>query len=183
MKSYYYIVSVCLIILTACKSQKEVVTQSDLDTLNSLVTNKQFVIESNWAHPQVTMAMQQVLNAGLLQAGNNAGSISLIGNPNFLKVSGDSISSHLPYFGERQMQVAYGGGDSTIEFNGLMKHYKVKQEKDQSYAISFEAKSNSETFNVYIKLFPNGNSEIMLNGMSRLSIRYTGEAKPLKPSE
>jgi hypothetical protein len=135
---------------------------------------QRFKIISDWAHPQATAAMQQVFNSGLFQPGNTASNISLIGNTNFLTISGDSISSYLPYFGERQMHVGYGGGDSAIEFNGIMQNYKAEKNKDHGYTITFDAKSHSESFTAQINIFPNLHSDMILNGAYRFLIRYSG---------
>lgn len=174
MKTFYVLILTAVFVLFSCKSSKSTVTESEIIALTQLVENKQFSIESTWANPQVTNAMQQVLNSGILQPGSNASSINLIGNSNYLKISGDSIYSYLPYFGERQMHVNYGGTDSAIQFKGLMNNYKVSKRKDAGYNISFNAKSNAESFNVYITLWPNLKSAMSLNSSSRFSISYTG---------
>ncbi|WP_067149287.1 DUF4251 domain-containing protein [Pseudotamlana agarivorans] len=167
-----YILATFVVLLMACGSGKTNATQAELDRLATTVNNKDFKIVSDWAFPTTTMAMQQA--ARLLPPGNQGGSVNLIGNSNFLTISGDSITSYLPYFGERQMGGSYGGDDSAIAFKGLMKNYKVTQKKDSSYDISFEAKSNSENFRVNITLFPNLKSEMILTGNTRTPIRYSG---------
>lgn len=178
MKLINYSLVFIALAFISCGASKTRATDAEIEALNILIKNKQFTIESDWAYPQVTNAMQQVLNSGLLQPGSSAGSISLVGNTNFLTVSGDSISSYLPYFGERQMQVDYGGTDSGIQFSGLMKDYKTVKNKDQSFDITFNAKSNNENFNVYIKIYPSLNTDMTLNSSSRFPIRYSGVAKP-----
>tara|TARA_R110002049_G_scaffold87533_1_gene221884 strand:+ start:29900 stop:30460 length:561 start_codon:yes stop_codon:yes gene_type:complete len=177
-----YIGIIIIAALFSCGASKTRVTYADIEALEALVKGRQFTIESDWAYPQTTGALQQILSSGLLQ-GASAGSINLIGNTNFLTISGDSISAYLPYFGERQMQVNYGGGDSTIEFNGIMENYLVEKNKDQSYTISFEAKSHFENFNVYIRLFPSLKSNMVVNGASRFSIRYSGLAEKVADAE
>ncbi|WP_372756641.1 DUF4251 domain-containing protein [Mariniflexile sp.] len=179
MKSFYFFISVNVLTLMSCVSHKSIVSQEDIDALDSLVKNQRFQIHSDWLYPQASIALQQVLNSGILQGGNNANSISLIGNPNFIRISGDSISSYLPYYGERRMQVDYGGRDSTIEFEGLVKNYKVEKNKDHSYTISFEAKSKMEGFKVFIELTPTLKSDVTISGNSRSSINYIGNVKPL----
>ncbi|ULC58170.1 DUF4251 domain-containing protein [Flaviramulus sp. BrNp1-15] len=179
MKTSKYIIGLVLLTIFSCGTAKNRATQSEIEALNKLVENKQFTIESNWAYPQATRAMQQVLNSGLLPPGSNSGGINLIGNPNFLRISGDSITSYLPYFGERQMQVNYGGRDGAIEFEGIMENYESEINKDGSHNIKFNAASNSENFTVYIKLWPKLKSDIVLNSPSRFTIRYSGSAKPI----
>lgn len=173
--SRLYIVALSLILVNiSCKSSKASGTLQQIEALEHLVQKRSFQIESQWAQPQTTYAVQQVMNSGILGPGNNSGNINLIGNPNFLKIKGDSISSYLPYYGERQMNVDYGGTDSAIELDGLMSNYKVKINKDQSRTISFEAKDNNENYSIFIRLFPNLNSDMLINSSTRFPIRYSG---------
>ena len=163
----------------SCKSSKSQATDAQIKALARLVENKNYTIESDWAHPQVTNAMQQVLNSGILQPGSAANAINLIGNSNFLTVSGDSITSYLPYFGERQMNVEYGGGDSGIQLIGILEDYAVTKGKNYSYSISFNAKTKSESFRVNIILYPNLKSDMNLIGSGRFPISYTGRVESL----
>ncbi len=174
MKHIHYSLVFLLIIMVSCVSSKSNATLEDTVALSSLLKKRNFSIESDWAYPRNTMAMQQVLNSGLLQPGNSTGAINLIGNSNFLTISGDSISSYLPYYGERQMQVDYGGGDSAIQFEGVLEDYEVVKNKNGSYSISFIATSKSERFNTNITIFPSLRSDIFLNSPSRFPIRYSG---------
>ncbi|MDG1730826.1 MAG: DUF4251 domain-containing protein [Algibacter sp.] len=180
MKAFYLYTIVFFLLFTSCKSLKNNTKDTQIRALNALVESKYYTIESNWANPQLTNAMQQVLNSGILQPGNSANAISLIGNSNFLTISGDSISSHLPYFGERQMHVDYGGGDSAIQLEGVLEDYTTKKGKHNRYNISFDAKSKSEYFTVNITLFPNLTSLIQITGSGRFPISYTGHVKSLK---
>ena len=136
MKLFHLFVCLSMLVLTACNSTKTVISQENLDAFNNLVASQNFEIESDWLYPQASMALQQVLNSGILSGGNNANSVSLIGNSNFLKISGDSISSYLPFYGERQMNVSYGGSDSTIEFEGTVKNYKAEKTSSFSFFTS-----------------------------------------------
>ncbi|TGV01553.1 DUF4251 domain-containing protein [Flavivirga rizhaonensis] len=174
MRSIYIFIGIMMMFFS-CKASKSIATQAEIDFLNSLVNKQAFTIKSDRAYPQVTNALQQVLNSGLMQPGSSSSVISLIGNYNFLTISKDSVSSFLPYFGERQMQVAYNGGDSAIQFDGVFEDYKAVQNKDHSYTISFQAKSKLENFQVFIKLFPNLKTHITVNGNSRFPISYSGD--------
>ena len=174
MKSFYILVTIASLFFLSCSSSKSSATAEEMAALDAIIKNKSFEIESSWAYPQNSTATQQVLNSGLLGPGGSSSAINLIGNSNFLRISGDSITSYLPYYGERQMQVNYGGGDSAIQFDGLLEDYRVIKNKNDSYTLSFRAKSKSEDFNCNITIFSNLKSNIMLNGASRFSISYTG---------
>ncbi len=179
---WFYSVLLALVVV-GCKSSKDTVSPAQIESFNNLVNSKKFTIESDWAYPQVTNAMSQVLSGQLLPPGSNANAINLIGNSNFLTIKGDSITSYLPYFGERQMQVAYGGRDGAIQFNGIMEDVEIKEEKNNRKVITFKANSNSENFNVIITLFPNMKSQIMLRGSSRFFIQYSGKFEPIDPKK
>ena len=175
MKAVYVCFSCIAIMVLSCSASK--VTQEQINALDQLVKTQKFSIESNWAYPMTTTAMQQVMNSGVMPLGSTPGRINLIGNTNVLTISGDSISSYLPYFGERQMNVDYGGRDSAIQLEGLMENYKAKSMKNHDYQITFTAKSKSESFDVFITITPNLKSTMILNSVTRRAIRYTGSVK------
>ncbi len=178
MKALRYIFTGLLVLtLASCKSSKA--TDAQIAALDAIVAKQEFRIESHTAYPQTTYATQQVVDAGWIAPGNNSNSIKLLDNPNFLMVSGDSISSHLPYYGERQQITSYGGGDDAIAFEGVIENYKTVKHKDNSYTISFNARSHSERFNVMLKLRPNNSSYIALTGGKRFPIKYSGNLKPV----
>lgn len=164
-----------MVTILSCSSSKSFVTESQIKALDSIMEKPEFSIKSEWVYPQVTVAMQQIANSGILGVGNNANAINLIGNYNYLTISGDSISSYLPYYGERQMQVDYSGRDSAIEFEGLIENYEALKNKNKSYTITFKATSKSEKFNTTITIYPNLKADILIYGSSRNSIRYSGE--------
>ena len=180
MKGLYVFIFGFILITFSCKSSKTSATPAQIEALGQLVSNKSFEIESNWAYPQLTNAMQQILNSGLMMPGNSASGINLIGNPNFLKIEGDSIKSYLPYYGERQMQVSLSGNDSAIQFDGLMKDLEVIKNKDESYTLKFDANSKRENFQVFVRVFPTMKSSMVLNGDSRFTIRYDGDINPIE---
>mgnify|MGYP000291457970 CR=1 FL=1 len=180
MKLGYFFICFSLIIMLSCRSSKPKFTDKQIKTLEGLIENKTFTFKSDWAYPQVTYAMQQVLNSGILQPASNASAISLIGNSNFLTINGDSISSYLPYFGERQMNVKYGGGDSAIQLTGIMEDYNVSKGKRHSYDLKLKAKSKSENYQIYIKIFPNLKTDLQILSGTRFPISYSGQIKPIK---
>jgi hypothetical protein len=161
----------------SCKSAQSIPTAEETALFKTAIEQQQFSIESDWAYPQASNTLQQVFNARLIQPGSSASAISLIGNPNNLTLSGDSISSYLPYFGERQMQVDYGGSDNAIEFKGTIEDYTITKDKKSSYTIRFKANSNAEGFKVIIKLYPNATARMQLIGNSRFPISYSGKLK------
>jgi hypothetical protein len=166
-------------LLLNCSSSKTIATPSQIAALDELVENQSFVIESDWALPQTTNSLMALQNAGFFSAGDSASRISLSGNSNELRLDKDNISSQLPFFGEVQSTSGYNGSDNSISFDGTIKDYRVVKNENSSYTIRFDARSNSENFDVIIHLYPHLRSEIILKGSKRFPIRYTGHVSPV----
>lgn len=175
MKKYILLFGVLCILLACASSNKA--TQAEIDRLQAILNNKSFEIESEWAQPQATYAMTQLANAGMLPIGSDAGNINLVGNANYFRVKGDSISAFLPYFGERQSGGGYGSTSGGIEFEGLPNNYTVDAAKNDSYVLKFSIRdknTTSENYNVIVRVFPNLSSTIFVNSSQKRSIRYRG---------
>ncbi|TXD84058.1 DUF4251 domain-containing protein [Subsaximicrobium wynnwilliamsii] len=176
MKFIYCFVFIALS-LFACGSSKSTATPAEIENLKKMVEQRAFEIESDYAYPVTTTALMSLQNAGLFLDGSNASSVSLIGNPNYLRVKGDSVFAELPYFGEVQMP-SYPSRDNGIHFKTLLEDYEANQnEKSKAYDLKFGANGTDESYNVFITLFPNGRSSIRISGSKRNSIEYTGEVK------
>ena len=147
----------------------------DSSEIKAIVENGHFNIYSQIAQPSATIGLSQLQNSGVLGAGNSASNINLIGNSNFLKIMGDSISSYLPFYGDRYSNAGYGSDDIGIQFKGTMKDYNIIwNDKKQHYKITCKAKSNNEMFDVIVLLYPNLKSYITLSSALRSTITYVG---------
>lgn len=167
--------------LYSCSSSKTKATPEQLNTLAQVVESKHYEITSDMAYPQVSSAMNSIQNSGLIAPGSNVNQINLIGNVNYLRVVGDSIYAKLPYFGERQMNVAYNGSDNSILIKSVLQNYQLeKNSKDDSYSISFNAEAQKELLRFNLIVYPNLKTSMILNGPTRFPIRYTGTMTNLK---
>lgn len=173
---------VIIMVLISCTSTK-MVTETQQKELISWGNEKPFEIISHRAMPMQTVAFSAVANSGLLGTGNTANSISLIGSTNYFKMKGDTISAHLPYFGERRFGGNYGSTDGGIHFDGepdskeiiwnakkqrVEMRFKIKQERD------------NENYDILVFIFPNHTTRIDINSSERTSISYVGDLKPLE---
>ena len=168
----------------ACSSASKVKNgKKSFEQLDALMTAKDFEIISNWALPLATNSLNSLANAGLFQPGSTAGQISLIGNPNYVKIKGDSLLVYLPYFGERQMGGGYNNRGPGISFDGIPQQMVIKKnEEKERYDIRIKMKDRTESFNLTITIFPNFDTAINVNSSQRFSIRYAGSARAI-PSE
>lgn len=143
--------------------------------LDRMMAEQAFEINIRSAEPQVTQAMAQIANSGILPPGNTIGRIDVAGSGYFIKVEGDSVSAHLPYYGERQMGGGYDS-DSGIKFEGIGKNLEIaKDELKQSYTLGFSIASNSENYIVKIAVGTNMTSTASIRSSHRNRIRYSGD--------
>ena len=152
--------------------------------LDELVSERHFVIRSDKAMPMATASLNSISNAGLFPPGSSASQISLIGNPNHVKVMGDSVAIYLPYYGERQMGGGYNSDGPGIELEGVPDVMEItKNGEKQRYTIQIEMKKATERFDIEVILFPNRNSIISVNSSQRFPIRYSGTVQEIPDDE
>ena len=175
------ILSILILCCLSCTSTKTATyTAEEVKTFSHIKNNGPFEMISDWAQPQVTNAFAQLGGTGLIPPGSNVGNISLIGNANYLRVTDSLISAYLPFYGERQFGGSIGSNQSGIEFEGVPKNLKTNMGKKNNYEIRFsinDKNSNSESYTVYVQVFPNLSSYIRINSSHRSSIQFNGKAK------
>jgi hypothetical protein len=176
MKTFLY--TLIVITLYSCSATRQTATPAEIEALERIANSKTFYIDSDWAYPQLTNALSQALTSRLLQPGDTPSAISLIGNGNFIRIKGDSVTTHLPYYGQRQLQVGFGDRGA-IKLNTTIQNLKVKTHKDNSKIFEFSADYESEQIDVFIRIFSNLTTEVVLDSPSRRPIRYSGAVKPL----
>lgn len=90
-----------------------------------------------------------------------------------LEMKGDSVYSHLPYYG-RAYSVPYGGGDG-LRFKEPMTDYKCVFDKKGNAEMDFRVKTSEDVFTFNVKIFTNGSAMINVSPVNRQSISYTGK--------
>ena len=181
MKTIYLIV--LSILFVNCGSSKNIDATTNAD-LNTWLEAREYQIEAAYAMPMNTAAVNAVLNSNILGPGNNSSQVSLIGNPNFVKIDGDSIHAMLPYFGERRMGGAYNSRDAGILVNGLIRDYEQEIKKGM-YVITFSARDTegTESYDFILNLRSNLVADLSIQSSQRTTIHYRGTVDQLKPEE
>jgi hypothetical protein len=165
------ICSVCI----GCATKKNSVSPQQLDALHALVKSKNIHIVSRSALPTMSNAMQQVLNAQILGPGNSGRSIDIMSTVNYVNIIGDSISINLPYFGEMHSGISTNPNDISIAFNGEpIKYTSTYNNQKKNYKIRIDFKTKRERFKIYITLFSNRTTNIIVLPIHRSSIEYRG---------
>ena len=174
---------VVVLVLISCGSMKDADATTNAQ-LNEWIADRSFEIESNFAMPMNTTAVNAVLNSGILGPGNNSNQISLIGTSNYVKIKGDSIEANLPYFGERRMGGGYNPREAGITIDGLLKDYQIETKRGM-YVIRFDAKDTqgNEMYSFTLNLSPNQNANMSVNSSQRTNIQFRGRVEALEEDE
>jgi len=132
--------------------------------------------------------LQDFLNKGVYEfeadwASTQRGKrISLMSNPNFLKVDSQKVDAFFPFFGVAHS--ASYGGNGGIEFKGDAKNLKLAfDDKKQHAEISFKSENNMETFDVTLTVFSNWNATLTVLSNKRDMMRYSGIVSPRKEKD
>ncbi|MGE5944731.1 MAG: DUF4251 domain-containing protein [Flavobacteriales bacterium] len=172
---------VIVLTVVSCGSGSTKYSETNRKTLDNMIESKSLEIISNRAQPLMTAAMQQLANAGLFVNGSTAGNIDLTTHTNYLRMKNDSVTAFLPFYGERQ----FGGGYNNatgIEFEGIPKNLQIQKGKNSSYEIRFDIRDknlNTENYQVYIHLFPNLSSTMLIRSSNRSNIQFSGQVHEL----
>lgn len=174
MKNFILLAFTALFLMNCKSSDSIVVSKEQRKELHTWIENRAFEIESHRANPQVSNGLNQ-FDSSIFGAGNNASSINLISNPNFLRIQNDSVFVHLPYYGTRHMISHRSSQSGGIQVNAEMKNYSsVYQKAKNRTTIKFEAKNTNEVLDFTLTIFDNQNTTINVYSSQRSSISYDG---------
>ncbi|WP_159023539.1 DUF4251 domain-containing protein [Formosa sp. L2A11] len=145
----------------AIKKEKQ---EQEYVAVKTLLETSKFTFEADWA---------------TTQGGKR---ISLIGNPNFLKVNDTITEADLPYFGVAHM-AAYGD-DGGIKFEGPYKEYQLSyNDKKQTGTVKYSINNDSENFKVTLTVYGPDTATLTVYCSNRNSITFDGNIEPLKKKE
>ena len=173
---------VCILsTLTYCKtSEMSSSTLLSESKIEKVISNKDFEMQMQWANPLNTMALNSVLQSGLFLPGNNGSQINLIGNGNYFRMQGDTISAYLPFYGERRLGGGFGR-NAQIEFKDVVQDLEVRQNnKKKRFELKFsinDMNHPNENYQVYLELYANKRGILNINSSDRTVISYSGTIK------
>tara|TARA_B100000949_G_C14165509_1_gene401017 strand:- start:434 stop:919 length:486 start_codon:yes stop_codon:yes gene_type:complete len=135
---------------------------SKFEDLKALIESKNYRFVGNWAYPM------------------RGGNINLIGNPNSLTVSKDSVDIFLPFFGVSRLSHYNTSGG--FEYEGAIEDYKVEYDDNkQKVTITFNVHPNIERLDVTITASSQDAANIDVISSHRDIMRYKGDLK--KPAK
>ncbi|MBP3257718.1 MAG: DUF4251 domain-containing protein [Bacteroidales bacterium] len=92
-----------------------------------------------------------------------------------LKVTGDTLDSHLPFIGEARM-VPYGGGKG-LNFQERISSYDDSGPSSDRRAVTMEVKNEEDSYVYTLTVFDNGDADIHVHCGNRDDISYRGSLR------
>ncbi|OIQ41352.1 MAG: hypothetical protein BM563_01315 [Bacteroidetes bacterium MedPE-SWsnd-G1] len=103
--------------------------------------------------------------------------VNIAGDGNTLKFEGVKTTADLPFFGVSQTSHYNGNGGITFK-NPDTEFSTEYNDKKFKVIIKFKATEKSETFDIQMEVFSNGNATVRISSSSRNSISYNGKVTP-----
>jgi len=173
-----FLASLFGMVLVSCSSTKQA-TQTTT-ALEAMLQEEAFKIEIQSAQPQLTGALVQIGNSGLIPPGSTISRIDLSGQNFHINLADQKVAVLLPYFGESQI----GGGyqrDTRINYEGKVEDLSIeKNTKKQRYVVRFNVVKETESFQFIINIFNNQSSTISLQSSHRRPINYSGSVNSVE---
>jgi len=110
--------------------------------------------------------------------------ISLVTNPNHLKMNKNEAKIYLPYYGIAHTSNAAFANDGGVVFEGSVEDYQFKvNEKKKEITITFRCRATRETLDFSLTVYASGNSRLTVNSSIRTGVKYEGRTSSLATVE
>lgn len=177
-----------LVVLLSCKSQLNPSQLAERDQLLEQIAEKvihgDHQIVLTVAHPFNTTAVQQVLNSISLPAGNTSTRIDIRDRADYIVLSAENVMAKMSFYGEVRMSSGYGSEAAGIQFNAAPLNYTAVIDKDKAtVVIEYTVSHSTESYDVNIEIFSDGNTVVHVSSSHRTSMRYNGILKPYLTDE
>lgn len=162
-----------LLFIIGCGSTQMTVDPAKEQELKDMIMNKEFKLLMNTASPLNTLDISQL--SFMLPNGSTPSRIFLNGGEDYFKMSGDTISADMAYFGTQQLGGEYNSNKAGIIFNGAYNEYHMKYDEEKKiYTLSYKINNKRESFNINVKIWLNWKCEVYINTSHRSAINYNG---------
>lgn len=152
----YFMLMMVVSLSTACSTGTKFTDEPSWPEIRQQLENRQFTITIREMIP-MQGASQQVTSEYTLS------------------LKGDTVISHLPYFG-RAYSAPYGGGN-VFSFEAPLLSYSLEMQKADLVKISFRTRTPNDTFIFYVDVFNNGKASVRVSATNRQGISYLGEIR------
>lgn len=173
-----------LLVSVACASGKDKATPEEIAAFDKMISDQRFEIRPSWAQPMASQGLNSIANAGLLPLGSTASRIDITGIGAYFRMVGDSVEADLPFYGERQMGGFYDQDKAGIKFKGIPKNLSfTPNKKGDGQTMRFQISQDSENFQVFAQLYPNGKGRLTVSSTHRTNIWYQGNLSEYEEEE
>ena len=161
------------------KAKKKADLEVKFKATKALLESKSFQFEANWVNPLGNDAVrigQSLPGSVAVFQGNR---VSLTGNSNYVKITGDKANIALPFFG-RVFVPSRINSNGGFNYNGNLDNYSVSiNEKKKAITIKFKAKSDNDQLIFILRVNAGGGAILNVNSTNRQTIAYDGVVKAL----
>lgn len=138
----------------ACSSPRKATKNEASQQVQTMIDNKQYTINITRMNPMSGPSKQLTSSYSLT-------------------IKGDTVVSHLPYFGQAYT-VPYGGGVG-LTFEAPITVYTLSYDRKGQATISFQTRSEDDVYRFNLQIFDNGSSSVQVTPNNRQAISYYGE--------
>ncbi|EDM37418.1 hypothetical protein PBAL39_09751 [Pedobacter sp. BAL39] len=160
-----------MLMLGILLSAMQVGAQTDKATTARLVEEQRLVFNATSAMPLASADVTAVLNK--MQGAQGAGNIQLSGGQYDLRLTKDSVTAFLPYYG-RAYVANMNTNESGIRFNSKKFNYKSDKKKKGGWVITITPKDTRDVQSMTLSVSENGYGMLNVNSNNRQSITFNG---------
>lgn len=162
--------NISMVFLTLLSLSSYSYAQTDKATTNKIVNEKNFVFVASTAIPMNSGDINNVLNK---MSGNaSSGSISLTGGNYELKITADTVTAYLPYYG-RTYTAPIGNDDSGIKFTSTKFIYESTKTK-KGWQVTIAIKDTKDNERLNLNIGANGYATLNVSTNTKQSISFNG---------
>ena len=143
------------------KELKEQKALKDYDAMKTVINSKVYVFDADW----ISTTRGRRIN---IASGSNS-----------IAVVQDSTKAAMQFFGEVN-SIRFSGNEG-VEFNNLMKDYKVKyNDKKKNIYVSYSVKNKSENYTISMTITRSGSAYVDVYSNVKRSVSYDGNVSAIK---
>lgn len=167
---------------SSCTASRSVATPEQQAQLESVLNNRDFSFDVEFAVPTASQAYLSAANVGFAPArGSSPAQINLSGEGYFIKVRGDSVQTNLPYFGVSDNISDFSNTQRGINIEGAIEELKIKSTKTGK-EFEFFAREGFERFRFIMSVSPDLKTRVSVFSPQRDLIRFTGKLSKTRGS-
>lgn len=165
-----------IILLALLFSAAQLSAQTDKATTAKIIGAQNYIFVATQAFPLNSADINKIMNKMPGYAGG--GTINLSGSNYDLKVTKDSVTAYLPYYGRSYTPRMGGVNDGGIKFNAKKFTYKNTSRKKGGWNIEINPKdlknNQNDTYALNLQVTETGYGTLTINSNNQQTITFNG---------